>query len=90
LQAHDLEEANAMTTYRDNLRDLGYLIAEPADPPTFTVEEDGTLVMEWEASRLAVRLTAATADGLAAGVEDARRREAEAEIDDAALWPAHG
>jgi hypothetical protein len=39
---------------------------------------------------LAVRLTAATADGLAAGVEDARRRKAEAEIDDAGLRPAPG
>jgi hypothetical protein len=86
LQAHDLEEADAMTTYRDNLRDLGYLIAEPVEPPTFTVEDDGSLIMEWEASRLAVRLTADTADGLAALVADARRKEAEAEIDDAGLW----
>ena len=79
-----------MTTYRANLRDLGYLIAEPTDPPTFTVEDDGALVMEWGTSRLAVRLTAATADGLAAGIEEARHREAETEIDDAGLWPAHG
>jgi len=79
-----------MPGYLDNLRDLGYLVAEPQDGPTFTVEEDGTFIMEWQEPRLAVRLTAATADGLAAGVADARRREAEIEIDDAGLWPAHG
>lgn len=79
-----------MTTYRDNLRDVGYLVTEPQYPPTFTVEEDGSFIMEWRSPMLAVRLTAATADGLAAGVEDARRRKAEAEIDDAGLRPAPG
>ena len=75
-------------TYLDHLRDLGYLTAEPQEAPTFTVEEDGTLVMEWQEPRLAVRLTAATVDGLAALVADARRREAETEVDDTGLWNA--
>ena len=75
-------------TYLDHLRDLGYLTAEPQEAPTFTVEEDGTLVMEWQEPRLAVRLTAATVDGLGASLDDARRREAEALIDDDTIWPA--
>jgi hypothetical protein len=87
LQAHDLEEADAMTTYRDNLRDLGYLVTEPQHPPTFTVEEDGSFIMEWRSPMLAVRLTAATADGLAALVADARAGEAAAPVDDAAPYP---
>ena len=52
------------------------------------MEEDGTLAMEWQEPRLAVRLTAATVDGLAALVADARRREAETEVDDTGLWNA--
>ena len=79
-----------MTTYRDNLRDLGYLVAEPKAGPLFTVEDDGSLIMEWQAPRLAVRITADTADGLAALVAEARRREAETETDDSGLWPDHG
>jgi hypothetical protein len=77
-----------MPAYLNDLRSQGYLTAEPDGGPLFTVEEDGTLVMEWQEPRLAVRLTAATVDGLAALVADARRREAETEIDDAGLWTA--
>ena len=79
-----------MPAYLDNLRDLGYLVAEPKASPQFTVEDDGTLIMEWQAPRLAVRITADTADGLAALVAEARRREAETETDDSGLWPDHG
>jgi hypothetical protein len=79
-----------MPTYLNDLRTEGYLTCEPNGAPTFTVEDDGSLIMEWQEPRLAVRLTAQTADGLAAGAADARRREAELEIDDAGLWPAHG
>jgi hypothetical protein len=46
--------------------------------------------MEWQAPRLAVRITADTVDGLAALVAEARGREAETEIDDSGLWPDHG
>jgi hypothetical protein len=73
--------------YLDDLRRERYLIAEPDKSPLFTVEDDGTLIMEFVAQHLAIRLTAADADGLAAGVADARRREAEALVDDAALYP---
>ena len=79
-----------MPAYLDNLRDLGYLVAEPKAGPHFTVEDDGTLIMEWQAPRLAVRITADTADGLAVLVAEARHREAETEIDDSGLWPDHG
>jgi hypothetical protein len=79
-----------MPAYLDNLRDLGYLVAEPKAGPQFTVEEDGSLIMEWQAPRLAVRITADTVDGLAALVAEARGREAETEIDDSGLWPEHG
>jgi hypothetical protein len=79
-----------MPAYLDNLRHDGYLVAEPDAGPLFTVEDDGSLIMEWQAPRLAVRITADTADGLAALVAEARRREAETEIDDSGLWPAHG
>jgi hypothetical protein len=79
-----------MPAYLDDLRREGYLVAEPQDAPTFTVEDDGTLVIEWQEPRLAVRLIAAAADGLAAGIEDARHREGAAEIGSAGLWPAHG
>src|SRR5664280_1909815 len=61
-----------MPAYLDNLRDLGYLVAEPKAGPLFTVEDDGTLIMEWLAPRLAVRITADTADGLAARVAATR------------------
>jgi hypothetical protein len=76
-----------MSYFLDDLRREGYVTAEPALGPTFTIDDDGSIVMEWPAPRLAVRLSAAAADGLAAGVADARRREAETEIDDAGLGP---
>jgi len=78
-------------TYLEDLRRYdGFLTVEPKEPPLFTVEDSGDVIMEWPTQRLAVRLTAATTDGLAAGIEEARHREAETEIDDAGLWPAHG
>jgi hypothetical protein len=76
-----------MPAYLDDLRDLGYLVAQPDAGPTFTVEDDGSLVIEWQAPRLAVRLPAQVADNLAADLADARHREAEGFVDDAGLWP---
>jgi hypothetical protein len=73
--------------YLDDLRHDGYLVAEPDDGPVFTVLDDGSLVMEFVTQHLAIRLSAAEADALAAGVADARRREAEALTDDSGLWP---
>lgn len=65
----------------------GFTVCSPAGPPLLTVDDDGSIVMEWEASRLAIKLTAEVADGLAAAVAEARATEAELEVDDATLWP---
>jgi hypothetical protein len=73
--------------YLDDLRRDGYTIAEPVAGPLFTVEDDGSLVMEFMDPHLAIGLSAAAADALASGVADARRREAETELDDSGLWP---
>jgi hypothetical protein len=73
--------------YLDDLRHDGYLVAEPEEGPVFTVLDDGSIVMEFLTMHLAIRLTAADADALAAGVADARRREAETALDDSGLWP---
>jgi hypothetical protein len=73
-----------MPAYLDDLRREGYLVAESQDAPTMTVEEDGRLVMEWEAQRLAILIPDVGA--LVAGIEEARHREAAALVDDSGLW----
>jgi hypothetical protein len=74
------------TGYLDDLRREGYVIVTPEDPPLFTADGGG-FVLEFGGSRLAIRLSAATVDALPARVANARRREAEMEIDDSGLWP---
>ena len=46
--------------------------------------------MEFQEERLAIKLTSATVASLADLLDDARRREAAALVDDAALYPPHG
>jgi hypothetical protein len=75
-------------TYLDDLRRAGYVICEPKAAPLFTVEDGGDVVMEFQEERLAVKLTSATVASLADLLDDARRREAEALLDDDTLWPA--
>ena len=76
-----------MAAYLEDLRREAYMTVEPDEAPSFTVEDDGSLILEWQTPRLAVRLTAQVADSLTAYLADARHHEAETFVDDAGLWP---
>jgi hypothetical protein len=77
-------------SYLADLLREGYIICEPNSAPLFTVEDTGDVVMEFQEERLAIKLTSATVASLADLLDDARRREAAALVDDAALYPPHG
>jgi len=76
-----------MSYFDDARRSEGYTVCEPQGPPLCTVDDDGSIVMEWETSKLAIKLSSEVADGLAAAIAKARATEAELEVDDAGLWP---
>jgi len=75
-----------MTYFEEHIAE-GFTVCEPQGPPLMTVDDDGSIILEWEASRLAIKVSAEVADGLAAAVAEARATEAELLIDDPTLYP---